>query len=496
VGGSDQLSGLLVLAQQRRDAGDWSAARRLFGSAADLAPADASIRHNLALSDFALGQSVDALGHAEAAILRSPRQWQSHALAARIQRAGGDIDGCRASLAAVLAIDPGNGTARVAMADLEINEFGDAPGAVALVAPLRDDARHAADAELTTLMALLYERQGISADVLSERLKRFSADHLRMPPAERGGTKLGRGRVRVGLLSPLFSASPVHALTYSTFAALASQFDLVAFNRSAREDWATAQFRGLCRGWHDAALLDAAGLAGLIAAESIDVLFDLGGWSDAVGLRAVSARPARRIFTWVGGQSATTGLTAIDGWIGDAWQNPVACDGLYSEPVRRIAGGYVDYSPPPILASVAAAQGRQSGFVLAGNPVKIGPELVRHWPDGVTRVTLLDRRYRHPRTRARVTALLAAGGICVDAVIAPEGHGAYLSALSRFAAMVDTRPYGGGLTAIEAMTLGLEVISTAAAGRLFSERHQASHAHTAGRNPGLARQMAALITAP
>ena len=489
-----QLSELLVLAQQRRDAGDWSAARRLFGCAADLAPTDASIRHNLALSHFALGQPVDALGHAEAAILRSPRQWQSHALAARIQRAGGDIDGCRASLAAVLAIDPGNGTARIAMADLEINEFGDARGAVALVAPLRGDARHAADAELTTLMALLYDRQSMSADALSSRLKRFSADHLRMPPV-RGGTRPGRSRARVGLLSPLLSASPVHALTYSTFAALASQFDLVAFNRNPREDWATAQFRGLCRGWHDVALLDAGGLAEVIAAESIDVLFDLGGWSDAVGLRALSARPAKRIFTWVGGQSATTGITAIDGWIGDAWQNPVACDGLYSEPVLRIAGGYVDYSPPPILASIAAAQGRQRGVVLAGNPVKIGPDLMRHWPGGVTRVSLLDRRYRHPQTRARVTALLAAGGITIDAVIAPEGHGAYLSALSRFAAMVDTRPYGGGLTAIEAMTLGLDVISTAATGCLFSERHQASHAHTGGRNPALARQIAALITA-
>jgi hypothetical protein len=38
------------------------------------------------------------------------------------------------------------------------------------------------------------------------------------------------------------------------------------------------------------------------------------------------------------------------------------------------------------------------------------------------------------------------------------------------------------------------VLSTAPAGRLFSERHQASHARTNGRNPGLARQIAALIT--
>jgi predicted O-linked N-acetylglucosamine transferase (SPINDLY family) len=498
VAGADQLSELLLQAQRRRNAGDWPAAQKLFAYAAGLAPADPSIQHNLALSQFALGQPDAALRHVEAAILRAPRQWQSHVLAARIQRARGEIDACCVSLTAVLALDPGNGSARIAMADLEINEFGDSQNATALVLPLRGHGHHAADAELTTLMALFYDREDISAEVLSDRLKRFSADHLRLPPAISQASaqrSRGRARLRVGLLSPLLSSSPVHALTYSTFAALASDFDLIAFNRSSKEDWATVQFRALCCGWHDVASLGAEDLAGVIAGEAIDVLFDLGGWSDAVGLRALSARPARRILTWVGGQSATTGLTNTDGWIGDTWQNPVACDGLYTEPVLRMVGGYVDYTPPPVLASVVAAQGRQSGVVLAGNPVKIGAELIRHWPAGVTRVSLLDRRYRHPRTLARVTALLTAAGIAIDAVIAPNGHRDYLAALSRFATLVDTRPYGAGLTAIEAMALGLDVRSTASEGRLFSQRHQASHAHTTGRNPGLARQIAALITA-
>jgi predicted O-linked N-acetylglucosamine transferase (SPINDLY family) len=109
-------------------------------------------------------------------------------------------------------------------------------------------------------------------------------------------------------------------------------------------------------------------------------------------------------------------------------------------------------------------------------------------------VTLLDRRYRHPATRARVKALLAAAGVAVDAVIAPEGHGAYLDALSRFAVMVDTRPYGAGLTAVEAMALGLDVLSPGPAGRLFSERHQYSHARTRGRNPALGGALVRLVT--
>lgn len=488
-----QLADLVCAAQARRDAGDWPAALRLFGAAAEQAPGDGTIQHNMALGNYALGRPAPALRHADAAIGRAPRLWQSHALRARISRGAGDVDGCSASLQTVLAIDPGNATARLGLADLALNEFGDAGAAATLVAPLHVQPAHAADAELTILMARLYDRDGLDAAALSKRLQTFAAANLHLAPVARG-RRQGK-RLRVGLLSPMLSASPVHALTFSTFAALAPTHDLVAFNRGYREDWATAAFRAICADWHDVQAIDAPALAVAIATAEIDILFDLGGWSDPVGLKALSARPARRILTWVGGQSATTGLAAIDGWIGDRWQNPSACDALYSEPVWRISGGYVDYTAPPALAPARRAQGARRGVVLAGNPVKIGAELMKSWPVGVGRVTLLDRRYRHAATRARVTGLLATAGVAVDAVIAPEGHGAYLAALGGFEAMVDTRPYCAGLTAIEAMALGLKVLVPGPPGRLFSERHQLSHARTAGRNPRLAGAIARGIAA-
>jgi hypothetical protein len=43
------------------------------------------------------------------------------------------------------------------------------------------------------------------------------------------------------------------------------------------------------------------------------------------------------------------------------------------------------------------------------------------------------------------------------------------------------------------MALGLAVLPAGPPGRLFSARHQLSHARTAGRNPALARQVAELI---
>lgn len=485
------LEVLLAAARARRDAGDWAQAIRLFRQAEQAAPQIAEIKHNLAIAHLATRDRIAARRLAEQAIAIAPGLWQSHALLARIHREGGDPGQAEGAWAQVLAYSPGNGTALLGLADLAMNEFGDPESALRSVEPLRDQPSHAADAELTALMALLYTG-GIEAEAMTARLVAFSRANLRLPrlPAR----PLRSGRRRVGLISPLFSASPVHYLTWSTWEAVRRHHDIVVLDRGTRADWATEKLRAIAGEWLNVAHLEPPPLAKAIAAAEIDVLFDLGGWSDVAGLAALSARPAARMYKWVGGQSATTGLDMFDGWIGDAWQSPPEQAALYAEPLVNIAGGYVDYSPPPVLVSLLASLRDlpRKGAALVGNPAKIGRATVAAWPAGVARVTLIDRRYAHVRTRERVTEVLARGGIAVDEVIVPHGQEAYLRALAGHEAIVNTQPYAAGLTAVEAHALGLRVLGDRA-GRLFASRHHLSHARTGGRNPSLPGQILALI---
>ncbi|MEI9927223.1 MAG: hypothetical protein WDN44_05290 [Sphingomonas sp.] len=198
------------------------------------------------------------------------------------------------------------------------------------------------------------------------------------------------------------------------------------------------------------------------------------------------------MYKWVGGQSASTGMEMFDGWIGDAWQSPDALADLYAEPIVNIAGGYADYTPPPALEKARGAP--KAGVALVGNPAKIGAATLRTWPSGVDRVALIDRRYVHERTRARVTELLARGRIAVDRVIVPSSQQTYLEAVARCEAIVNTQPYAAGLTAVEALALGVKLLGGEGGGLLFCARHHRSHQRTGGRNPTLPAQILELVS--
>jgi len=484
----DGIDPLLTQAQARRDAGDWAGAARLFAQAAEARPGDAAVAQNLALARYAAGDRRGAGEAAAQAVAIDGAMWQARALMARIAREGGQPLAAEAQWRAVLGHDPDSAPALMALADLHLNVFGDAAAAAGLAARVADRPDWAADAELTQLMAALYTG-AIAPGALTDRLKAFACAHLQRSAAP--VQTLREGRRRVGIMSPLLSASPVYYLTFSTWAALASTHDLVFFARGTRADWATERFRDLAAEWHDVAHLETDQLAARFVAAELDVVFDLGGWSDSGGLAALSTCPAARAYTWVGGQSATTGLAAFDGWIGDRWQSPAANRGLYAEPLVEIDRGYCDYTPPPGLAPLRDRS--KAGVALVGNPVKIVPALASVWPEGVTEVTLIDRRYAHAPVLDRVRAVLAPIGVRVSAVITPDSHDAYLEAVARHAAIVNTAPYAAGLTAVEAYQLGLRVIGPPSGGPLFAQRHLLSHARTRGRNPTLSRQIAALI---
>ena len=129
-------------------------------------------------------------------------------------------------------------------------------------------------------------------------------------------------RPRVGLLSNAFCTSPVYFLTIAGWKHVAKGSDIVIFNRGHSKDWATDTFKNLASEWHDVQHMPGLELAKVIADQQIDVLYDLGGWMDPVGLQALSLNPASQQFKWVGGQSITTGLHCFDGWIGDEMQSP------------------------------------------------------------------------------------------------------------------------------------------------------------------------------
>jgi predicted O-linked N-acetylglucosamine transferase (SPINDLY family) len=499
------LPAILAAARVQRDAGAWDAALRLYQAAA-IVDGSAEIRHNLALCHFGLGALDAAIRHSTEALSLKPDLWQSRLIQAKILRARGQIELTHQALTAVLRHAPANGPALLALADIEMNEFGDPLAAAARVAPLHRTSEHRADAELTLLMAKLYDRDE-SDEQLSAALRDFAARELTLPAPPPAAPRPVGERPRVGLMSPLFAISPVYFLTIGALRLLSRRVDLVIVNRGLRVDRGTRAFHSIAAEWHDAANVDAAALAERLRRLDLDLLIDLGGWSDPVGLKALSARPAPRQYKWVGGQSATTGLAAFDGFLTDPEQSPAGADALHSEPLLRLPGGYATYAPDFAVDEVPVpdeADARRFGLGVIGNPAKISRaflvRLAARLDEAATEVLFVDRRYRHAPAARRIVDALPARHRPRLHFVGPADRGDYLRHVRRPGRIVDTFPYNGGLTSLEALYMG-RPIEVARSGRLFSSRHTASHFHywrSAERRDHhrLAASLAALVGAP
>ena len=483
-------SALLEAGQQAMAQGRWAQGVQCFGQALHQQSGNAGAWHNLGVCALAQGKSAVAIDACLRALALSPSLWQSHLVMGRAQKLTGDMMQADASFKAVLRSDASNPQARVALADLYMNTFGQPLTAAALVKPLLEMPEHAEDAELTTLMAGLYDRDTTAVEH-NQRLIDFSARALQLDAARlaflpeyhsTGRSELslpsdaswrpssGRVRPRVVLISPLLCASPVYFLTIAAWRHLARGCEVVVFNRGHQNDWANAVFRGLAHEWHDVQEMDAVGLAERLYQADLDVLYDLGGWMDPVALKALSVKPVPQMFKWVGGQSVTTGLKSFDGWIGDAWQSPAHLQHLFTEPLLQIPGGYATYTPPNYLPAHAAT--KRDVPVIFSNPAKLSRVFLQYVQTLPGRKCFVHQQFKYPQARVQVLKYLDAAQV---EFVTPTSHREALQVLGQHRVMLDTFPYSSGLTAQEARAMGVQVQTRV--GTLFCERHGAQWAN-------------------
>jgi predicted O-linked N-acetylglucosamine transferase (SPINDLY family) len=468
---------VLAQAEAARDAAQWEKASYLYIQLEKALPQSPEIKHNLGLVYFGWGKLNDALHWCAHALILNPNLWQSAIIVSLANKGMGQMEAAQRGFQSLLGHKEGGAQARVGLADLAMNQFGNPLEAIELVKPLHQNSQYAMDAQLTSLMASLYDRdnwQGLaSAKALSKQIQQFSAQYLRLPQFElpplvdrTTAYDDPRYRPRVGLISPLFCVSPVYFLTIAGWRHVAKGCDIAILNRGHQLDWATQAFKELSSEWINVQHLNAQQLAKRIHEADLDVLYDLGGWMDAVGLRALSCKPARQMFKWVGGQSVTTGLDAFDGWIGDDVQSPSKLQGLYSEPLINIPGGYCTYTPPDYLPAPAASKSKTP--CIFANPAKVSRAFLAEIKKIRGSKVFIHNQYRYPQVQERIRKVL---GKDAEFVI-PTSHQEALQAVNSHQVMIDTFPYSGGLTAREAIAMGTKV-QVLRVGELFCERHTA-----------------------
>jgi predicted O-linked N-acetylglucosamine transferase (SPINDLY family) len=220
--------------------------------------------------------------------------------------------------------------------------------------------------------------------------------------------------------------------------------------------------------FHEVKALSNPDLARLIEEHEIDLLIDLNGYSRPSRLPLFALRPAPVQVSWFN-MFATSGLDSFDYLIGDEHVIPREEEPFYTERVVRVPGSYLtfevtypvpDVGPPPCL---------KTGTLTFGSlapQYKITTEVVEAWSAilrGASRSRLILKSVLlgQPSARNFVLDLFARSGIAPERVEldGPAEHFTFLKRYDDIDIALDTFPYNGGTTTMEALWQGVPVLT-------------------------------------
>lgn len=220
--------------------------------------------------------------------------------------------------------------------------------------------------------------------------------------------------------------------------------------------------------FHDTTGLSNDELAQKIKGQGIDLLVDLNGYSTMSRLPLFRMRPARLVVGWFN-MYATTGIASYDYLIGDDIVIPHAEEKFYCEKIVRVPGSYltfeVTYPVPPVVDPPSISKGTVTFGSLAPQ-YKITGEVIRTWSRILEQVPhssliLRNRGLVAEGVRQFVHGLFERQGISRERVRleGPAYHYEFLETYSRIDVALDTFPYSGGATTMEAIWQGVPVVT-------------------------------------
>ncbi len=220
--------------------------------------------------------------------------------------------------------------------------------------------------------------------------------------------------------------------------------------------------------FHDTSGMASTALARLIEKLDVDMLIDLNGYSRPSRLPLFMLRPAPVQVAWFN-MFATSGLECFDYLVGDEHVIPFEEEGFYTEQVVRVPGSYLTFDvtyPVPDLVRPPCLQSGALTFGCLAPQYKITTEVVESWSrilkaNPGSRLILKNVVLGKPSARDFVRELFARFDIHADRVDldGPAEHFTFLERYGDIDIALDTFPYNGGTTTMEALWQGVPVLT-------------------------------------
>lgn len=281
--------------------------------------------------------------------------------------------------------------------------------------------------------------------------------------------------LRIGFVSADLRNHPVGYFLENVLANLRSgSLHLHAYANHEKDDEVTNRLRPFFDVWKNIHALSDEEAANQIRVDGIDILVDLSGHTIGNRLLVFARKPAPVQVTYLG-YFASTGLMAMDYFLGDRWQMPEGERLYYTETPFRLPDHHLCFTPPHYNIPVGALPALLNGYVTFGNfnkLAKMNDDVVRCWAKilkavPTSRLFLKSEQLDGRDVAARVYERFADHGIEGDRLIL-EGkspYDAYLASYQRVDIALDPFPYAGGTVTVQALWMGVPVLA------LHGDRH-------------------------
>jgi predicted O-linked N-acetylglucosamine transferase (SPINDLY family) len=303
--------------------------------------------------------------------------------------------------------------------------------------------------------------------ILRENLDWSRVHALPLPAREyRNDPDPGR-RLRIGYVSPDFREHCQSLFTLPVFTRHDhSQFEIFCYAKVPTPDAITQRIASLADGWRDTRAQSDQEVADQVASDRIDILVDLTQHMSNGRPLLFARKPAPVQVAWLA-YPGTTGLAAMDYRLTDPYLDPPGeHDDWYSETSIRLRDTYWCYDPltaEPLPGSLPALRNGWITFGSLNNFCKVNPAVLDLWARVLTavpdsRLLLLAQPGAH---RQRVLERLAQDGVAPERVtFAPfQPRLDYLALHQQVDLGLDTFPYNGHTTSLDAYWMGVPVVT-------------------------------------
>jgi predicted O-linked N-acetylglucosamine transferase (SPINDLY family) len=296
-------------------------------------------------------------------------------------------------------------------------------------------------------------------------------------------------RLRVGLVS---GDLRVHSVGHFLEGLLShldpARIELIVYPTHHKDDELTARIRPLFSAWRPLLGKSDEDAARLIHADGVHVLMDISGHTALNKLPVFAWKPAPVQLTWLGFPH-TTGVKEIDYILGDLQAIPLEHENHFTEMVWRLPDSYLCFSAPPYPVNVAPLPALSMGHVTFGsfnNLTKMNDAVVELWARILLSVPnshlyLKTSQLSDENIREQTRQRFAVWGIAQERLILGGKLGTiadHLAEYNKVDVALDTFPYPGVTTSVEALWMGVPVLTLH--GDRFLSLTAKSVAHHAG----------------